>query len=200
MVIRSLPYTQFFLFFIAILITLLYIYIKYIYYNAKYINNGGAKLNKKVLVLLSLFLVVASMAAVSAFNVSDLFLSGSATKNATVEGVNFNLPDGFSEVDASSSKNEVLNNSYLDLNMSTQVFMNDKGDNIEISVSDSSLIKADDSIAETISMGGIKTQINGVDGYNFDVAGYSGFTYAKDGKLVVVSASDKELLNDVIIA
>ena len=158
MVIRSLPYTQFFLFFIAILITLLYIYIKYIYYNAKYINNGGAKLNKKVLVLLSLFLVVASMAAVSAFNVSDLFLSGSATKNATVEGVNFNLPDGFSEVDASSSKNEVLNNSYLDLNMSTQVFMNDKGDNIEISVSDSSLIKADDSIAETISMGGNKTQ------------------------------------------
>ena len=200
MVIRSLPYTQFFLFFIAILITLLYIYIKYIYYNAKYINNGGAKLNKKVLVLLSLFLVVASMAAVSAFNVSDLFLSGSATKNATVEGVNFNLPDGFSEVDASSSKNEVLNNSYLDLNMSTQVFMNDKGDNIEISVSDSSLIKADDSIAETISMGGNKTQINGVDVYNFDVAGYSGFTYAKDGKLVVVSASDKELLNDVIIA
>ena len=164
------------------------------------IYKGGAKLNKKVLVLLSLFLVVASVASVSAFNVSDLFLSGSATNNATVEGINFNLPDGFSEVDSSSAKNEILNNSYLDLNMSTQVFMNDKGDNIEISVSDSSLIKADDSIAETVSMGGNQTQINGVNGYNFDVAGYSGFTYAKDGKLVVVSASDKELLKDVIVA
>jgi hypothetical protein len=49
-------------------------------------------------------------------------------------------------------------------------------------------------------MGGNNTQINGVNGYNFDVAGYYGLVYAKDGKLVIVSSTDKELLDDIIIA
>ena len=154
---------------------------------------------KKVLVLLSLFVVLAGMSSVCALDFSELFLSNS-DENVTVDGIDFNVPKGFSEVENSSYDNQADDNPYVDYNMSVKVFTNASGDIIELSVSESGSVNATDALAKDASIDGNKTTINGVDGYAFADTEFSGFSYAKDGKLVIVSATDKELLNDIIIA
>lgn len=154
---------------------------------------------KKILVLLSLFVVLAGMSSVCALDFSDLFMSNSGD-NVTVDGIDFNVPKGFSEIENSSYDNETDDNPYVDYNMSVKVFTNASGDLIELSVSESADVNVTDSMARDASVDGNKTTINGVDGYVFEGTGFSGFSYAKDGKLVIVSAPNKELLNNIIIA
>jgi hypothetical protein len=158
-------------------------------------------MNKKILVLF-LFVAIVSMSTACAFDFNDLFnpsSNDSAGENVTIYGIDFNIPDGFSEVTNESIDNEADDNPYVDYNISSKTYANTQGDVIMISAS-SSDISANDSFAKDASEGGNKATINGVDGYTFSDSGFEGFTFAKDGKLVIISVSDKQLLNDVVVA
>ena len=158
-------------------------------------------MNKKILAILSFLIVVAGMSAAAAFDVSDLssVIFNSPADNITVSGIDFSIPEGFNEVENESLDNVPDDNPYVDYNISSKTFLNGTGEVIMVAVS-SSDIAANDTFAKDASMGGNKTKINGVDGYEFNDPDFNSFTFAKDGKLVIISASDKELLNDVVIA
>ena len=162
-------------------------------------------MNKKIFTILTLFVVIASISAASAIDLNDLstLLSGdssNSTANATVEvsGVKFNIPSGFVEPDNVTVGNESDNKSFIDFDMISKGFINGSADVILISVSSSDNISANDSVAETLSLGGNKTTINGVEGYQSSTAGIVDFTYSKDGKLVSITVSNENLLKDII--
>lgn len=156
-------------------------------------------MNKKILALFLLVAIV-SVSAVSAFELGDLFNMGSSSGNVTVDGVNFTLPSGFKEVSNDSVENN-LSSDIIDVNLSVsaKTFLNDKGDLIIISVSQSN-VPVNETLAEYAAEGGNKTTINGIEGYSFSESGSEGFVFVKDGKEVYISATDKQMLNDIKIA
>ena len=160
-------------------------------------------MNKKFLVLLRLCVVIVSMSSACAFDlnsVSDLFINNGDATNVTISGIDFNIPSGFTEALNESVENQTTDNPYINYSMSSKTFLNVDGDAIEIAVSGSDDVQADDDFAKEAAMGGNKTTINGVDGYEFSDIDFNGFTFAKDGKLVILLATNKELLNDVVVA
>lgn len=159
-------------------------------------------MNKKILVLL-IFLAIASISTASAFELNDLF--GTSSDNSTgetinVSGIDFKIPNGFEELVNQSVENESDDNPYTDFTITSKTFRNATGDAILISVSSSPTVAANDTFAKDASDGGNQTTINGVEGYTFISPGFDCFTFAKDGKLAIISVTDKQLLNDVVVA
>ena len=158
-------------------------------------------MNKKILVLF-LFVAIVSMSTACAFDFNDLLNPSSndqAGENVTIYGIDFNIPSGFTEVINESVDNEADDNPYVDYNLSSKTYVNTNGDVIIVSASTSDT-PADDNFAKDASEGGNKTTINGVEGYTYSDSDFESFTFAKDGKLVIISVSDKQLLNDVVVA
>ena len=97
-------------------------------------------------------------------------------------------------------QNQQVDNPVLDVNFSSKVYTNISGDAIILSVSASNT-PVDDNYARDIAGDEAnKTTINGIEGYEFTDPGFDGFSYVKDGRLVVLSSTDKELFKDVILA
>ena len=158
-------------------------------------------MNKKILVLF-LFVAIVSMSTACAFDFNDLLnpsSDDSAGETVALYGIDFNIPGGFSEVTNESIDNEASDNPYVDYNLSSKTYVNDDGDVVIISASVSDN-PVNDSFAKDASEGGNKTTINGVEGYTFSDPDFEGFTFAKDGKLVMIFVNDKQLFNDVVVA
>ena len=51
----------------------------------------------------------------------------------------------------------------------------------------------------TAEIGSKAMTINGVDGYEYSDEGYDGFIYPKDGNMVIITASDMDLIKDVVV-
>ena len=159
-------------------------------------------MNKKILVILTFFILIAGMSTACAFNLNDFsnVLFGAPKGNVTLAGVDFAIPDGFSEVENESVYNQKIDNPNIDVNFSSKVYTNASGDAIILSVSVSN-IPADDNYTRDVAEDGAnKTTISGVEGYEYADPGFYGFSYVKDGKLVILSSTDKELFKDVVIA
>lgn len=159
-------------------------------------------MNKKILVILTFFILIAGMSTACAFNINDFsnVLFGAPKEGVTLAGVDFNIPDGFSEVENESVYNEQVNNPNLDLNFSSKVYTNVSGDAIILSVSASNTPAEDNYARDIAGDDANKTTINGIEGYEYTDPGFDGFSYVKDGKLVILSSTDKELFKDVIVA
>ena len=159
-------------------------------------------MNKKILVLLTFFVLVAGMSTACAFNLNDVsnILFDAPKGNVTLSGVDFGIPDGFNEVENESIYNEQLDNPYLDVNFSSKVYANASGDVIILSVSASNTPANDSYAMDAAGDEANKTTINGVEGYEYTDPGFDGFNYVKDGKLVILSSTDKELFKDVVVA
>ncbi len=159
-------------------------------------------MNKKILMILTFFILIAGMSTACAFNINDVsnVLFGDQKEGVTLAGVDFSIPKGFSELENESVYNEKIDNPTLDLNFSSKVYTNASGDALILSVSASNN-PADDNYAKDLAGDEAnKTTINGVEGYEFTDPGFNGFSYVKNGKLVVLSSTDKELFKDVILA
>ena len=161
-------------------------------------------MNKKLFaILIVAILAIVSIGAVNAFDL------------VTVDGVNFNVPDGFEEVvrNTTTKYNKTVDNiAYF------SEIKNYKKDNdtLSLSVSKNPSHKATDDTAR--HYGGNSETINGVAGYleyhpqnvtrfvsgnyiyTITTYPYYTFAYAKDDKLVVVSASEKEFISDAVKA
>lgn len=154
-------------------------------------------MNRKIISILALLILIVSVSAVSAFGVGDLIGSSSDAGVVTIDGIDFNIPDGFSEEKSLSIDGDVNETNGVQYTTWGKTYVNDANKVISIGVATYDGVEVTDEIAQYI--GGDKLTINGVDGYEYKVSPYDGFTFAKDGKLVIISTNDGDLLQDVII-
>ena len=152
--------------------------------------------------ILTFFVLIAGMSTACAFNFNDFsnVLFGAPKDGVTLAGVDFAIPKGFSEVENESVYNEKIDNPNLDVNFSSKVYTNASGDAIILSVSALNGPADDNYTRDLAGDGANKTTINGVEGYEYADPDFYGFSYAKNGRLVVISSTDKELFKDVIVA
>ena len=120
----------------------------------------------------------------------------SNVKKVKIEGISFNVPDGFKEVpgDAFDDYKNTADND-IKYSISQKAFAKG-GEKMTVGVITYDGYDVDDSVAEGI--GGDSKTINGVDGYEYKDGSDKGFVYAKDGKLVVALADD-DLLDEIIV-
>ena len=153
-------------------------------------------MNRKILFTLSLLiLAIFAIGSVSALDFG--FLSGDSEQTVTIDGIDFKIPDGFTE----DADEEVINESNVQSGITylTNSKLFEKDDAIMvILVADYGEYKVTDDIAKEV--GGDATTIEGVDGYLKEDGFFYVFDYAKNDKLVVLSTNDKDIIGDFIIA
>ena len=154
-------------------------------------------MNRKIIAIFALLILAVSVSAVSAFGLSDLTGSSSDAGVVTIDGIDFNIPDGFSEEKDLAIDGEVNKTEGVQYTTWGKTYINDENKVISIGVATYDGVEVTDEMPQYI--GGDKVTINGVDGYEYNVASYDGFTFAKDGKLIIISTNDGDLLQDVVV-
>lgn len=154
-------------------------------------------MNKKIFFTLLVLLIAAvGLTCVSAFDLGFLD-SSDENETVTIDGIDFNVPNGFEEDPDYEYVNETSSSGAVTYVMNGKTF--EKGDQfITILVSDYGEMKVTDEVIA--SLGGEKVTINDIDGYEDTDEGYVTFSYPKDGKLVVLSSDDDTLFEDFLIA
>ena len=145
---------------------------------------------KKILVLaLFLVVVVSTVAAIS------------ASEDLTLEGIKFNIPDGYSlieqETDATEGADtEHMDGTAVDSEVSSE-YKNSAGDKLNVHVG----VKNNQKI-DSINPGGEKKTISGKDGFFIkekdDGKDKYKFEYLQDGKIVKISAVSEDIISQVI--
>ena len=156
-------------------------------------------MNRKILAILSVLIVLASISAVSAFGMDDL-LGGSSdeAKNVTIDGMDFQIPAGFEEDPSYESVNEKSSVGGLEYTYNQKLFANDENQTVAILVGDYGDYEVTDDVIQVIA--DEKQTIKGIDGFTTDKDGVYIFAYPKDGKLVVLTATEDNLFEDFLIA
>ena len=154
-------------------------------------------MNRKIIAIFALLILAVSVSAVSAFGLSDLTGSSSDAGVVTIDGIDFNIPDGFSEEKNLAIDGDVNETNGVQYTTWGKTYINDENKVISIGVATYDGVEVTDEMPQYI--GGDKVTINGVDGYEYNVASYDGFTFAKDGKLIIISTNDGDLLQDVVV-
>ena len=154
--------------------------------NNKNTNTGfdSSKINLKVIIPVIAIILIAV--------VGFTMLGGG--KIIVLDGVEFNIPNGFRETNSIDNYGISLPNSYVKL------YENDAGDFVSVSVSKDSGHSQND-ITKAINSG--KFTAKTIKGYNgaFQITsgGYGcAFFYIKGDKIAMVYASDESLLNQLI--
>ena len=160
---------------------------------------GGFKMNRKILAILTILVVALSITAVSASGLFDF--AGDSQKaeaqNVTIDGIDFVIPAGYTE-DESLAVDGVKNDTEgVKYTTWGKTYENDAHDVISIGVATYDGVEVDESMPAYI--GGAEKTINGVNGYEYKVGSFDGFTYAKNGKLVIISLTDAKALDELIV-
>ena len=143
-------------------------------------------MNKKLLGIL--LILVAVVATGSVF----------AAQSIDVDGYKFNLPSNLEEVPSLACVNEKMENDGVTYTANSKAFQ-DKTDNdeaINILVAKYDGFNVDD---EILSQSGTPKTIKGINGYFSENETMAMFTYAKDGKAIIMTASDDDLFEDFLI-
>ena len=145
---------------------------------------------KKILVLaLFLVVVVSTVAAIS------------ASEDLTLEGIKFNVPDGYSLMEQETDANEGADTEHMDGTAVdkevTSEYKNSAGDKLNVHVG----VKNNQKI-DSINPGGEKKTISGKDGFFIkekdDGKDKYKFEYLQDGKIVKISAVSEDIISQVI--
>lgn len=153
-------------------------------------------MNKKIIFGVSLVLIaVMAIGSASAFDLGSL-LGSDANETVTIDGIDFNIPEGFIEDPKEATINETNEQSGITYITNGKVYEKD-GVIVALLVADYGEYKVTDEIAGAV--GGEATTINNVDGYLSTDGIYKVFNYAKDDKLVVISANDEDVIADFIM-
>ncbi|WP_405293518.1 hypothetical protein [Methanobrevibacter sp.] len=153
-------------------------------------------MNNKIFAVFILLIFAASISAVSAFDLGDLFGAGE-NETVTIGGFDFNIPAGYDEESSKYSDDVLKQLEKYGLNVTGKTYMKDStGVGIFVAnFSDYEL--SDDEVLDI--MGGNATTIKNVDGLlNFDES-YA-FSHVKDNCLIVITSTDKDVIGDFIIA
>lgn len=153
-------------------------------------------MNKKILAILALLIVATSIGAVSAFDLADLF-GGAQNETVTIDGVDFNIPDGF-EVDPTNTTQKAVESL---IEEGAQI--ESKGyvkDNTAIGLFVVNVTNGLTNEQALEVMGGDNTTINNVTGYLKKDGDITLFNFEKNDRIVVISSSDEKIIGDFLIA
>lgn len=151
-------------------------------------------MNRKIIAIFALILVALSVCVVSA---ADSDTSGDDAGEVTIDGIKFNIPDGFKEDKDMSVDGVVNETSGIQYTTWGKVYSNDDNDLFFIGVATYDGVEVTDEMPKLL--GGDPQTINGVDGYDYNSEPFDGFVFAKDGKLVIITITDGNLLKDIVI-
>lgn len=153
-------------------------------------------MNRKAILAASVILVaVFAIGSVSAFDLGSI-IGGDENQTVTIDGVNFNIPKGFEEDPSHAIDNQ--KNDQAGIPYTTNGKLYEKDDVVVVLlVADYGEYKVTDDILK--SVGGEKTTIGNVTGYLASDEELHVFNYEKDDKLVVISASDEDIISEFII-
>ena len=153
-------------------------------------------MNKKAIFGISLLLIaIFAIGSASAFDFG-LMLGGRGNETVTIDGIDFNIPAGFTEDPKHETVNETHEQSGITYVTNGKLY--EKGNTIvTMLVADYGKHKVTDDVAE--SVGGDAKTINDVNGYLAHNGKFSVFNYAKNDKLVIISTNDESVIGDFIM-
>ena len=153
-------------------------------------------MNRKTIFGISLLLIaVFAIGSVSAIDFGS-FLGGEQNQTVTIDGIDFNIPDGYKEDPNHETVNQTNQKGIITYITNGKLF--EKGNTIvNILVADYGDFKVTDEIAA--SVGGVAKTFNNVNGYISQNGQFYVFDYAKNDKLVIFSSNDEDAIGDFII-
>lgn len=153
-------------------------------------------MNRKTIFGISLLLIaVFAIGSVSALDFGSM-LGGEENETVTIDGIEFNVPDGYVEDTDEATVNETNEKGAVTYITNGKLYQ--KGNSIvNILVADYGDFKVTDEVAA--SAGGDAKTIKDVNGYMSQNGQFYIYNYAKDGKLVVFSSTDEDAISDFII-
>ena len=155
-------------------------------------------MNKRIIAILALLIVAASVSAVSAFDLGDIF-GGGENQTATVGGLDFNIPSGYEN--ATQEVDNELAKSFKDAGYKVDAagYVKDST-GVVIAVVDYSDYEISDEEIEQEFIGGNATTINNITGTSSIEDGAYVFSYVKDNKFVVISTDSEQTVSEFLIA
>ena len=134
-----------------------------------------------------------ALAILAAVLVSATFVC--AGESVEIDGIKFNIPDGYKEDADYATVDEVNNKDGVEYVTNGKLY--EKGNTIvTMLVADYNGYDVTDELVSGI--GGDAKTINGVDGYIKKDTIYTVFSFEKDGKLVSISATDENAIGDFL--
>ena len=156
-------------------------------------------MNMKKILSIGLILIAVSctVAAVSAIDTASGEMS-LVNNNLTINGINFNVPDGYEQVDTDDDKDDAdgedIDGTHVDL--ATSAEFKNGADKLEVEVG----IKSNDAKIESINPSEFEPkQIKDKVGFIKNDDGKVKFEYLQDGKLVKIEAANEDIINQVIV-
>ena len=144
-------------------------------------------MNKKILALLGIFAIVMIGCAYAADSADSL------NNTLTISGMNFTIPEGMTEDIAEEVVNETgADENYTFVTNSKTLEDNENVVIITVATYDQNLTE------DYINDIGEKTTINNITGYLEDQSFFALFSYIQDNDLVIVTANDKNLIEEVL--
>lgn len=154
-------------------------------------------MNKKILAVLALLIFVASISAVSAFDLSDIF-GGGQNETVTIDGVDFNIPAGF-ELDPTNTTDKAVEPLVKEgAQISSKGYIKDDNTAVGLFVINVTNGLTNEQALEAI--GGNETTINNVTGNIKQDEDIFLFNFEKNDRIVIISATDENLIGDFLIA
>lgn len=161
------------------------------------VENDNFKTDKDITLKNGQYIILRNGAEIDAGDSDAKDTSNSNAKKVIIEGIAFNLPDGYKE-DVSGAYDdyeEELENG-VKMIISEKTFKKG-GNELTLSVISYEGSEVDDSLVAKIA-GDSKT-VNGVKGYDYEIDDIEGFAYAKDGKMISIVGADDDLLKQVVV-
>lgn len=144
-------------------------------------------MDKKIFALLAIFLIAIVGCAYAADSDS------SNNNTVTISGVNFTIPEGLTENVTETLVNESGSDDGYNYVTDQKTFEDDEN-LLVISVSTYEQNITDDLVKDV----GDKTTINNITGYSQDLGFLALFAYVQDGKVVVLTANDMNLIEEAL--
>ena len=145
-------------------------------------------MNKKIFAVL-IALAVVMIGCAYATDSTD----SSNNNTVTISGMNFTIPDGFSEDISEGVVNESGSDDGYNYVSSSKSFESEDGA-VVITVATYDQNMTDDIIDDI----GQKTTIGNVTGYGEDMGIFSIFSYVQGDKVVAISANNRQIIEDVL--
>ena len=145
-------------------------------------------MNKRILVILSILVVVAGAGIIYAAN---------SENTVQVDDFKFNMPDGYVENVTAEAVDEKTSSGGVEYTYCQKLFEKGLNNAISILVAEYDGYDVTDEVVSV--MGGEKTTINNVDGYLSEESEIYIFSYPKDGKLVTITSTEKDIFKDIVI-
>lgn len=153
-------------------------------------------MNRKTILAISLLVIaVFAVGSVSALDFGSI-LGGEENETVTIDGIDFNIPAGFTEDPSHEVVNETVDEGATPFISNGKLFEKDNTV-VNILVADYGDFKVTDEVASAV--GGDKTTLNNVSGYLSQQGRFYTFHYAKNNKLVVISANNEDIIADFLI-